>query len=107
MKNKDIVFGVVGGVLLYFPLMFSGYLSYFPILNEKFELWFMISMLIGGGIAVASITLKNKSAKCTFIRTIILLVSYYCTIVLNGCIGTIRFIDSIFCIQDSEATSRA
>lgn len=106
MRKKDMIFGIIGGIVLYLPLIFSNYLVYFPVLDERFELWFMVSVLIGGAIAVASITLKNNSAKYAFIRTIILLVSYYCTIVFNGCIGTLLFIDSIFGIQDSEATGR-
>ena len=106
MLKKDILFGLLGGVTLYIPLLFTNYLVYIPVLDEKFGFYFLISLLIGGGIAISTLSIKNKAAKHASIRSLVMFISLFCTLAFNGRIGTILFLDKILGVPSSEATGR-
>lgn len=107
MLKKDITYGILGGVGLYLPLIFTSYLLYLPVFDKMLDVWFLISVLIGGTFSVFTIIFKNHSVKHAFIRTLILFVSNFFTTAFNGGIGTIRLLDKLLGIENSEATSRA
>ena len=65
-----------------------------------------MSVLLGGGISIWTILIKNRSPKHGFLRLLILFIAHFGTIALNGRLGTILYLDKLFGIANSEATGR-
>ena len=107
MKRANIIYGVLGGIILYFPLCFSGYL---PLLLNVSEVKLPLRegcILISGSIAVFAISYKYSSIKYSLLRTVIMLLSLLLTFVFNVQVGTIKLLDQLLHIGERNSENMA
>lgn len=102
--SSKYLYGVLGGALLYIPFVLFGYLLYMP--ASYSALVALASIVMAIVIVVIALSYKCRSPKERFLRTLVMLMSFWFVIVLNGSIGTIRLLDRLLHIVDNEANSR-
>lgn len=104
MKIKNFIWGLIGGFCLYIPFVFQGYAPY--LFGENILMGLLLATIIGALISATTILIKSKTLKDTLVRTIVMLFSHFLIIRQNGQIGTLRYIDSLFGIIETEASGR-
>lgn len=102
---RKYLYGVLGGILLYIPFVLLGYLLYMPTSYSGFVA--LASIILAIVIVVITLSYKCSSVKERFLRTLVMHMSLWFVIILNGRIGTIRRLDNLLHIIDNEANSRA
>lgn len=106
MKNtQNILLGFLSGFALYLVGSIALFLPYCNISDPSFSVAMFASLLLGAGISFSAIILKNRSLKQAALRFLIILISYFGLVILNGSIGTIPFLMSKLNLLDSSAAS--
>ena len=104
---KKHKYGILGGILLYIPYLPFGFLLYFQLSDKVFYQLFGACILAGVVISVVTLIYKCNSARERVTRTFVMLLSFWLTILFNGSIGTVRWLDELFHVAETEAMSRA
>lgn len=107
MKYRGIACAIGAGILLYIPFTIVGYIPYMSLPFREKTILLIASVLVGGAISVAAIAYRSRLWRRTFLRTVILFAALLLTVAINGCIGTIRLLNTKLQILDSDAMGRA
>lgn len=89
---KSCLYGGIGGIILYVVDIFCSSLAYMKISGLWFDILLDGSIIFGGVIAIFTILYKNTSLIQMVGRFVMLLVSFFGIMLLNGYIGTVRFL---------------
>ena len=107
MRDRSIVYAIGCGIILYIPFLVAGYLPYMSLPLKAYMILLVVSILVGGAISAAVILYRNQSLIRAVLRTITMFAGLLSTIVINGYIGTIRWLNTMLRIRDSDAMGRA
>lgn len=105
---KNIAHGLCGGAVMYLPFALSCYTLYLPKSSSNlFTCYDLLYYLIGAVIVLFTILYKSNSIKHSLLRTVHLLFGLFIAIVINGELGTLRYIDRLLRINEGETNGRA
>ena len=104
MKIRNILTGLIGGLLLSLPII---YVSYFPYLEfQKVEIHFIISIFISCLIVAFALLYKNNLFKYALARMTVMVICCYAFIRFLAITGVLEKISNFLLIQENEANSR-
>lgn len=104
MQKRDILFCLVGGVLLFILFTLIGYLPYTP--DIYFEEIILIAIIGGSSIHVLSTTYKSRTIKNILLRTGLLYLFFLFFLGINGHIGTTMILDQCLGVVETNASGR-
>ena len=103
MKWLNVVYGAIGGVLLYIPFCFLGYIPLMFDFAEPIISLLKGCLLASGLLAFFTVFYRYRSIKLSLLRTVIMLLSLLFIFAFCAQTGIIRWMDKILCLdRDSE-----
>lgn len=99
--------GVISGITIYFLSLVCAALPYLNIPSISFYLLFAICILGGAVIIGALLFHKKATVGGALIRSLLMFLSSICMLMVNGHLGTVRFVHELLVIRPSSSADNA
>lgn len=106
MSHKNIhwcINGVISGIILYFLSLVCAALPYWNIPSITFCLLFAMFIFFGAVTIVALLFYKRSTVGGVLIRSLLMFISSMCMLLINGHLGTVRFVHKLLGIRPSSS----
>ena len=103
-NTRCYTWGIVSGVILYVLSLVCAELPYLNISDQTFCTLYAISIIIGAATIVALVFKNREIIWVTLLQLVFMFMSLSCLFVINGYLGTIRFMHELFGISANSTT---
>ena len=103
MRKTNVIYGFIGGIVLYLVMLFASYIYYYPF---DIEISFLAIICLSVALPIILIVYKYGGIKASFIRIIAMLSSALVLMVFWGSVGVVELLESKLILHSNEAISR-
>lgn len=105
--KTNVLYGVLGGLLLHVLFVFQSYVPYMPVVSDIEIFLHVLCVLVGGMIVLLTIIWKNRLYKAAFVRTICLFLGLVVLVYVYAESGLMNWVDRTFHIVVNESKGLA
>lgn len=102
--KQGFFYGCIGGIILYIVEVICSTLPYINVSNLLFEFLVITCITLGCVISIFVLLYKRSMLIEMIFRFVAMIVSYVCVLMINGYIGTIRFMYKLININFNSAS---